>query len=201
MKAPASVYNNSTCDHDLWSAFKKGDQTAFAQIYQRHFRQLVSYGFKIAANKDIVKDCIQDLFVDLWETKRNLADVDSIQFYLLKSLRYKIIRHMEDWGENALDTIHLEIHGENFEVEMLQKESNVLNYNKLKSAINLLPKRQREAVELRYFHNMSNDQVAQIMGVNYQSACKFIYAALKSLRDIMHLSSLVPLLIFFFEKH
>lgn len=61
-------------------------------------------------------------------------------------------------------------------------------------------KRQREAIQLRYFHNMSNEEVVYIMGVNYQSACKFIYTALVPLRDIMHLSSFLPLLISFLCK-
>jgi RNA polymerase sigma factor (sigma-70 family) len=200
MMSNTFVDDNSACNYNVWSAFKNGDKTAFAQIYQKHFKQLIHYGFKLTADQDVVKDCIQDLFVELWETRENLAQVNSIQFYLLKSLRYKIIRHLADRGEDTLHTNHFEIQEDNFESEMLQEESNVLNYKKLDVAINLLPKRQREALQLRYFHNMTNDQVAQIMEVNYQSACKFIYVALKSLRDMMHLSGFLPLLIPFFQK-
>ncbi|MCE6989862.1 RNA polymerase sigma factor [Dyadobacter sp. CY323] len=200
MKPYTSDDDDSVSDQDLWSAFKGGDRTAFAHIYQRHFRKLIAYGIKVAGDKDVVKDCIQDLYVELWETKGNLANVSSIQFYLLKALRYKIIRHLEDSGEDTLDTIHWKVQEDNFELQMLQEESSILNYKKLDTAINLLPKRQREAVQLRYFHDMSNEQVAQVMGVNYQSACKFIYTALKSLRQIMHLSSFSPLLIAFFGK-
>jgi RNA polymerase sigma factor (sigma-70 family) len=200
MKSHTSPYESSESDQELWSAFKEGDRHAFSRIYQRHFRKLVSYGLKISADKDVVKDCIQDLFVELWETKRNLADVTSIQFYLLKSLRYKIIRHLTDRGEDTLDTIHYDIQEDNFEQVMVKEESNVLNYRNLDVAISLLPKRQREAVQLRYFHDMSNEQVAMIMGVNYQSACKFIYTALKSLRGIMHLSGFLLPMIDFFKK-
>jgi RNA polymerase sigma factor (sigma-70 family) len=199
MKDFTPIYNDSVCDHDLWSAFKEGDRTAFAYVYQKHFRQLISYGFKVTRDKNVVKDCIQDLFVELWEKRKNLTNVNSIQFYLLKSLRYKIIRNLEERNEDPLDKIHSEIDESNFELEMLQGEVDSLHSRQLHIAINLLPKRQREAIQLRYFHNMSNDEVANIMGVNYQSACKFIYSALKSLRDIMHLSSFLPLIIPFFH--
>jgi RNA polymerase sigma factor (sigma-70 family) len=153
MKPYTSFDDNSVCDQDLWSAFKRGDRTAFSHIYQRHFRKLISYGIKVSGDKDVVKDCIQDLFVELWETKENLANVSSIRFYLLKSLRYKIIRHLEGRSEDTLDTVDSKIQEDNFELHMLQEESNVLNYKKLDVAINLLPKRQREAVQLRYFHD------------------------------------------------
>lgn len=198
MKNLSSAFNDKVCDQDLWSAFKQGDQMAFANIYERHFIPLISYGFKITNDKHVIKDCIQDLFVELWEKRSNLTDVNSIRFYLLKSLRYKIVRNLGARSEDTLDHIHCEIHEENFELAMLQDEYNSFKSRQLHVAINGLPKRQREAIQLRYFHNMSNEEVAHIMGINYQSACKFIYTALKSLRDIMHLSSFLPLLISFF---
>jgi RNA polymerase sigma factor (sigma-70 family) len=53
----------------------------------------------------------------------------------------------------------------------------------LNQILNALPLRQQEAINLRYYNNFSNEEVAEIMGVNYQSACKFIYMALKKLRE------------------
>jgi len=197
MKDFSSAHKDPVSDHDLWFAFKQGDQTAFAYIYERHFIPLISYGFKITNDKNVIKDCIQDLFVELWEKRSNLTDVNSIRFYLLKSLRYKIIRNLDARSEDTLDTIHCDLYEDNFELVMLQDEHNSLKSRQLHVAINGLPKRQREAIQLRYFHNMSNEEVAHVMGINYQSACKFIYSALKSLRDIMHLSSFLPVLISF----
>jgi RNA polymerase sigma factor (sigma-70 family) len=198
MKDFTSICNDSVSDHDLWSVFKQGDRSAFAYIYQRYFRQMLSYGFKITRDQNVIQDCIQDLFVELWENKENLANVNSIQSYLLKSLRYKIIRNLSDRNEGTLNTAHFEIVEDDFELPMLQDESNSLHSRQLHIAINRLPKRQREAIHLRYFQNLSNEEVAQIMGINYQSACKFIYSALRSLRDIMHLSSILTALILFF---
>ncbi|CAG5015844.1 hypothetical protein DYBT9275_05426 [Dyadobacter sp. CECT 9275] len=198
MKDLRYAFQDPVSDQDLWSAFKQGDPTAFANIYERHFFPLISYGFKITNDKHVIKDCIQDLFVELWERRSNLTDVNSIRFYLLKSLRYKIVRNLDARCEDALDTTHSELYEENFELALLRDEDNSFKSRQLHVAIHALPKRQREAIQLRYFHNMSNEEVAHIMGVNYQSACKFIYTALKSLRDIMHLSSFLPLLISFF---
>ena len=69
----------------------------------------------------------------------------------------------------------------------------------LKELISNLPKRQQEAINLRYYHNFSNEEIAQIMGVNYQSACKFVYTALKSLKLNLQVSitSWLFLIIFF----
>lgn len=198
MKDFSSTFNDSVCDQDLWSAFKKGDQRAFEYIYQGHFVALVKYGFKITSDKNLIKDCIQDLFVELWEKRSNLTEVRSIRFYLLKSLRYKIVRNLELWNDGGVDPADCSIYEDDFESILVQNEDNSIQSRQLHLAISRLPKRQREAIQLRYFHSMSNEEVALIMGVNYQSACKFIYSALKSLRDIMHLTSFLPLLFSFF---
>lgn len=70
----------------------------------------------------------------------------------------------------------------------------------LMSVLETLPKRQWEAIHLRYFQELSNEDVAEVMGVNYQSACKFIYTALKTLREKLQLSSLIPLLMSCFTQ-
>lgn len=176
----------------LWRAFKGGDSMAFEHIYQQNFPKLLSYGFKITADSNVVQDCIQDLFVELWESRANITHVNSIQFYLLKSLRYKVVRHLQNHHVQSLDDTFNSISEDSYEHEILKKETDD-NYSKqLQIAIDQLPKRQKEALHLRYFQDFSNEEVAQIMGVNYQSACKFIYTALKSLRGLMRLSSLLP---------
>ena len=75
-----------------WSQFKKGDKNAFAELYRQNSASLISYGLKICSDEELLKDAIQDLFVELWNSRENLAVADCVQFYLFKALRYKLIR-------------------------------------------------------------------------------------------------------------
>jgi RNA polymerase sigma factor (sigma-70 family) len=68
----------------------------------------------------------------------------------------------------------------------------------LKTIINQLPKRQQEAINLRYYHNFSNEEIAQIMGVNYQSVSNFIYTALRKLKLNLQVSITSFLFFLFF---
>jgi RNA polymerase sigma factor (sigma-70 family) len=52
----------------------------------------------------------------------------------------------------------------------------------LRTLIKQLPKRQQEAINLRYYHDFSNEEIAKIMGVNYQSAANFIFLAIRKLK-------------------
>lgn len=180
----------------LWQRFKAGEETAFAQLYQLHIQALLSYGQKITADRSLLHDAIHDLFVELWDNRERIADVTSVRYYLLKSLRYKLLRNLGNKPPvvdlDKLDPLGTE---STVEQELLQLEDIQLRTEQLKKALALLPKRQQEAIHLRYFQNLSNEEVAQVMGVNYQSACKFIYTALKTLKDILRqYQHLLPIL-------
>jgi RNA polymerase sigma factor (sigma-70 family) len=162
------------CDNlesdQLWGAFKKGDKTAFEKIYRRYVKDLLNYGYKVIPDRRLIEDSIQDLFFELWESKENLSQTSSVKFYLMgfiEELNEEIEYHIVNFSH------------ENYIIEL---EVQFLQTAHLNSIIEKLPKRQQEALNLRYYHNFSNDQIAEIMEINYQSACKFIYSALKNLK-------------------
>ncbi len=185
-----------------WIAFKGGDKDAFERIYRANASRLLAYGYRITSDKDVIEDSLHDLFVELWQSRERIAVTTSIRFYLFRALRYKIQRNLqrndfkvfEDIGSNC-NTLVMPPHESLLTSIELQSEQ-LANLNKI---LNGLPQRQREAVNLRYFNNFSNEEIAAIMGVNYQSACKFIYMALRKLRENLRVavSSFLILLNFF----
>jgi len=67
-------------DKDIWSSFKKGNETAFNFIYSNYFNELFSYGLRFTDKREIVKDSIQDLFIELRKASQKLASTDNIRF-------------------------------------------------------------------------------------------------------------------------
>lgn len=65
-------------------AFRTGDRMAFARLYKDNIHHLIRYGYKITSNRNLIQDCTQDLFVELWENREHLGDIRSLRFYLLK---------------------------------------------------------------------------------------------------------------------
>lgn len=183
--------NNVKANYDqpesdqLWMAFKKGDKTAFEKIYRTYAKNLLNYGYKVIADRRLIEDSIQDLFFELWQSRENLSHTSSIKFYLFRALRYKIVRNAKGNCIDSIDSIsETENESVNFSHEnyLIELEVQALQTAHLKDIIGKLPKRQQEAINLRYYNNFSNDEIAAIMEVNYQSACKFIYSALKNLK-------------------
>lgn len=177
-------------NEELWDRFRRGDQISFEKIYRTHIAGLLNYGYKVTHDRSLIEDSVQDLFYELWQSRENLSRTTSIKFYLFKALRYKIIRNgksrLNDFTDlaEATDLVSDDLSYEN---QLTNIETHALQTEQLRAVIRKLPKRQQEAINLRYYHNFSNEEIAGIMEVNYQSACKFIYTALKSLRiDLKH---------------
>jgi RNA polymerase sigma factor (sigma-70 family) len=167
-----------------WFAFKAGDKEAFSRIYLHHVEALLKYGYKIHHNRSLVEDCVQDLFIELWKSRANLSDTTSVKFYLFQALRYKILRKIH--AESKVELMTLESYERlslrHVENDLVEFEIQSQQMSHLEDSINALPARQREAINLRFYNNFSNEEVARIMGVNYKSACRFIYMAIKKLK-------------------
>ncbi|MDF9799902.1 RNA polymerase sigma factor (sigma-70 family) [Catalinimonas alkaloidigena] len=172
----------------LWEAFCKGSKQAYFQIYQEYVDELYNYGYKIHADRELVKDCLHDLFVNLWEKRIHLAKVQSIQFYLYASLRRKMLRTLKKRNlESFCDESMFELFstGSHESVLIFQQERSQKS-SLLKSAIKQLSARQREVVFLKYYDNFSYEEISGIMGISVESLYKLMTKALKSLKLLLH---------------
>ena len=177
---------------DLWHAFRKGDSAAFQQIYRLHIRDLLNYGHKVTTDVPLIEDSIHDLFIELWQSRANLSDTDSIKFYLFRSLRNKITKTRSRdlfFQASGIDEVPMPVDDFIIENNLIESEETQRMHQQLRKSFALLTPRQQEALNLRFYQHFSNEEIAQIMGVNYQSACRFIYAALKTLREVVRIVS------------
>lgn len=176
---------------ERWEAFKKGDRLAFEEIYRRYSAVLLDYGSNISQDKSLVEDSVQDLFIELWRSRKTISSTTSIKFYLFKALRFKIYRNRDhgkfQWTE-SIDNHLFKFRSSNQEQNMIELEVQSEQMRHLREILENLPGRQIEAINLRYFHNFSNEEIATIMGINYLSACKLIYAGIKHLKENLRMS-------------
>lgn len=170
-------------DLSLWKLFKSGSEVAFAEIYHLYVKGLIQYGAKISTNRQLVQDTIQDLFLELWNSRQRLSDTTSIKFYLFRALRNKLLR--ASTTQLSLSEFEGTISEPSIEFLIIEDESQEIRLSRLKSALLELTPRQQEAINLRYYHDFSNEDVAAMMGLNYQSACKLIYSGIKVLKENM----------------
>jgi RNA polymerase sigma factor (sigma-70 family) len=170
-----------------WNAFRAGDRNSFSLIYEKYFNGLYNYGNKFSKDSEFVEDCIQDLFVKLWQNRENISETPSVKNYLYKSLRNTIFSRLnkvenldiDDDLINELD-FNLEISPETYMIE--NEHSQQMKY-KLDKALDNLTNRQREAVFLRFFEELTYEEVANLMKITVKALYKIIARALENLRE------------------
>ncbi|UZR99069.1 RNA polymerase sigma factor [Chondrinema litorale] len=181
--------SNLTKDFDfttLWKRLKAGDRNAFNTTIGFFYKLLFSYGFKISGNAQLTEDCIQDLFIYIWENKNKLGDVKDVKAYLLKSLRRRILEALSRWDNRKQQ---FAIFQQEFDIVfshedlLIQDQFNKEKVEKLTSALNNLPPRQREALYLKFYGEASYQEIGEIMGINNQSVGNLLQRAIKLLKD------------------
>ncbi len=149
---------------------------------------LYRYGHKIVSDTRIVEDAIQDLFADLWNSRQNLGDTDSVRFYLFRVLRRKVGKNLKyfEAGELPDEEYHLDFAGAaSREEEIIETEQNAFRIQSLQKAIHHLPDRQREVINLRYFHEFTHQEISGIMDISLQSVHNLLQKSMKSLRGLL----------------
>lgn len=181
------ITNSEDIDQKHWLRFKKGDKEAFSTLYTRYFPIVFEYGIKISGSRQLVKDCIQDLFIGLWRSRENLAEVNSVKAYLLRSIRRRLLSEMSKnlklIGEDALsERYHFEVvlSPENDLID-LQLESE--QSKELTEAINKLTPRQKEAIYLKFYEGVSYQDLSNILAINLKATYKLIGRAIEVLRS------------------
>ena len=192
-----------TDDGALWQSLKNGDHDSFQAIYFSHFDSLYSYGLRMASDRDLVKDCIHDLFVKIWTNKSGLADVTAIRSYLLVSLRTTLFNRLQQLKRVTVSEINEHHPFElvfSAESDFIRKEESLLQSQKLLDALNQLSPRQKEVIYLRYYEELGYEEIAGIMNITVKASYKLTARGLETLRRILHLSPFLLLMLMGYVK-
>jgi RNA polymerase sigma factor (sigma-70 family) len=174
--------NTAKEDILLWESFRKGDREAFATLFRNNYELLFRYGGKFTTNTSQLEDSIQELFVELWQAKSRNT-VISVRAYLLKALKYKLLKTYrrpritlsagENDGPFEFSHEHFLVAGE----EEAERKRLVIH------ALEQLSDRQKEIIYLKFYQDLSYEEVSEIMNINYQVARNLLYQAIKSLKN------------------
>ncbi len=181
----------------LWKQLKEGNKSALERIYSTYISSLLKYGRKFSRNDQVIEDCIQDLFIELWKNREGLGMTDSIQRYLLVALRRKVIRQMDKAKKRVSDTEPTEL---DFEVviavdqKLIELELSEERAAQVKAAMVNLSKRQKEVIYLKYVSGLDYEDIGEIMDLNYQSVRNLVSNALKKLKG-----TLLPIIFLFLQ--
>src|SRR5690606_20140585 len=136
------MYSNYP-DQQLLALLRADNVAAFNAIYDRYSKPLYPYIFSKLEMGEISKDVLQDLFISLWEKRKQLQISDSLRSYLYQSARHKII---DIYRKNSSYRKYLQQLIEHFDTQPENITDNVdykAKNQQILEAINHLPERMK----------------------------------------------------------
>lgn len=186
-------------DKYIWEEFKNGEEHALSYIYYQNIDSLVFFGKRFTKDENLVIDCIQDLFYELIQKKRNLGETDNIRLYLLKSFRRKLVRELQKMHKQEEQITGIEIFPNivfSVEEELIEEEEKSQKSTILKKAMAELNDKQREILYYRFNCGFNYKQISEIMSITNDSARQLVSRAVTSLKNYLNDCSSILLFIF-----
>ena len=178
--------DQSLDDSTLWLSFKKGNDLAFSILYNKYVQRLYSYGMHSCRDKDLVLDCLQELFTLLWDRREKLSEVTCVNYYLFKSFRRLLMNRLTVGRKFLISLSDRDSYGFDFspsqEDALIEEEWETERNKKVRNSLHSLTKRQREAIFLKFFNQLSYHEVAAIMDLHVDSVYNLISKSIDLLR-------------------
>lgn len=169
-------------DTELTTLLKDGDQFAFTEIYNRHWKLIYAHVYKMLRDEDDAKDVVQEVFGNLWLRAASIKSTANVSGLLYIAARNKVFdligknkvradyigeiaSFMSDSGNAQMDTID-----EKRILEILERE------------IQKLPPKMREIFELSRKENLSHKEIASKLNISEQTVKKQVQNALKVIK-------------------
>lgn len=175
-------------DSQLIESFLAGDQKSFELLVRRYQGKVYTTALLIVRDKYVAEDILQDSFIRFFKKLQEgqYTEKGKLLPYLLRVANNLAIDYIR--REKLLPRITTSDGSDLFRFLNLKAESSTAKLEKnemselLKLAINNLKPAEREVIALRYFAGMSFKEIADITGLNHNTALGRMRYAVRSLR-------------------
>jgi RNA polymerase sigma factor (sigma-70 family) len=154
-----------------------------------HINILLNYGSKLTSDKELLKDCIHDVFVKLFTKKDELDMINNLKSYLFISLKNRIydeFRRRVYISDTEIEDATPALEADDTERSFLMREKEELDNLMVERLLVQLSPRQREVLTLYYWDEKNYEDICKIMNMNYQSVRNLMHRSLTKLRSLVN---------------
>jgi RNA polymerase sigma-70 factor (sigma-E family) len=155
------------------------------ELYTAHYRSLVRLAAFLTGDRDNAEEVVQDAYVKVLGSWRGLREPDKAEAYLrtaVVNLSRSLLRRRQVAAKHRPEPLRDVASAETSAVRPVQRDAVV-------AALQKLPQRQREAVVLRYFGDLSEAQTAVVMGCSVGAVKSHTSRAMAALRPLLEETS------------
>lgn len=176
-----STYTNQE-DHALFLLIKKRDKEAFTVIYQKYHIYLYTLALRYLKNKELAEDAVQHVFVKLWDKAEDIKIEINLKNFLYTMTKNHILNLFRDNKE----IISLSYANEQRDIEDEDDFFKLINEVQmrdiLRTGIENLPPQKRDICKLKVEGDISNQEIADRMGISIHTVKSHYQESIKMLR-------------------
>lgn len=157
----------------VWGAMEKPTS---GELYERHAPGALRFAYLLTGDLDLAHDLVQDAFVKLLARPRILSREDAFESYLRTTI---VNLTRSRWRRLALERRHATAR----RIGSSQADDHFEERDAMKAKLLSLPERQRTAVALRYFEDLSEAETAEVMNTSVAAVKSLVQRAMAALRS------------------
>lgn len=191
--------NNNRGDILLVEKLVSGNQMAFKSLFNRYAKRIYNFSFSYLHNEHQSEELVQDVFLKIWENRKNIDSSKNFKSYLFKicvNLIYDYLRK-ESNKFKFIESVEIE--------EGEDKTYNDVLYNETKERLekltNKMPEQRRKIFNLNKIEGLSHNEIAHKLNISVRTVESQVYKSVKFLKEHLNEESLIVLIFLniFFE--
>ena len=167
----------STDFDPIHDALRRGDPTAFDQVFRQYFGPLTFFAQHYLHDLPLSEDIVQDCFVTLWNRRKRIGEIQSLKPYLYQCVYHAVLAHLKKAGRSlpsvADNTTNLDI--PLIGAEILQA---------LQAAIATLPTRMQQVIRLYYFEEKSYQEIGRLLQIDPETVRSHRFRGIRLLQQM-----------------
>jgi len=169
---------------------QQNDEGALASLMELYYDSLYNYAARFSKDDGLIKDCIQEVFISLWQRRETVGAILSPKYYFLRAIKNKVLKslhkNIRTTSSDQLPDEYDFFHEFSIERVIIDKQISEEKAAKLTRTLSLLSKRQKEIIYLKYYQYLDHGQIAELMNISRQSVYNLLHEAVHKLRSLWH---------------
>jgi RNA polymerase sigma-70 factor, ECF subfamily len=169
-------------EHILFKKIRAGDEKAFEALFRHYYPHLCLYATRILKNPSVAEEIVQELFVRLWEKRKETEIETSVKNYLFRAAKNNCLNHIKhnqiknEYSQKVLAESNPEDTSEDIET---QSEL----FQKIEESIAALPEKRQEIFRLSRQEGLKYREIAEKMNISIKTVETQMGLAIKTLRE------------------
>lgn len=148
------------------------------ELYVRHARAAIRLAYFLTGDRELAEDLVQDAFVKVAGRFRYLREPDAFDAYLRRAIVNLVVSHLRRLRLERRELVRQRVFGRSEHVD-----DDVAERDAMWRALQALPTRQRAAIVLRYYEDLSERDTAEVLRCSVGAANQLVTRGLVALRE------------------